>query len=209
MKLKVCGVRNMAMVQACQDAMVDYIGFNFVPTSARVVDLEIAQNLSHAFTGKKVGVFMDQSVATILETISVVDLDIIQLHGNESPEFIASLKKSIPQLSIWKAFSMDQKFEKSILQHYSKKCDKFLFDGKKPGSGAQIVNSNLLSEVIKEAKKIGVTCGLAGGVNANSIPQLLTNHGSVVFFDTASGVETNGKFKRENLTQICSLLQHA
>jgi len=145
MKLKVCGVCTMEMLQACQDLSVPYIGFNFVPTSKRVVDLETAHKLSQAYTGQKVGVFQNQSLEEIIHTATLVDLDIIQLHGAEDANYIQTLKtklNAVKPYEVWKALSVQNEFNKNELQEYSKNCDLILFDGANPGSETQIQNKN-------------------------------------------------------------------
>jgi len=208
MKLKVCGVRNMAMVQACQDNSVDYIGFNFVPNSKRKITVELAQTLSHSFTGRKVGVFMDQSAKEILEVLSIVDLDIIQLHGSEKPQFITQLQKAIPRgkTMIWKALSIDENFDILKIQQYSKNCDLLLLDGEKPGSGNQIQCSKKLSQAIEETAHQGIDYGLAGGINIDNARGLLEPYADATIFDTASGVETHNEFDLSKLKTLKKLL---
>lgn len=200
----------MAMAQACQDLLVDYIGLNFVPSSKRVVSAIQAQKLSHAFTGKKVGVFMDQKIEEILEIISIVDIDIIQLHGSETSEFIDQLRPLIPAkagISCWKAFGIDQDFDIKDLQQYSTNCDALLFDGKSPGSGAQITHNTKLAEAIKESQRLNIPYVLAGGINPETLPSLISDFPETEIFDSASGVETNGEFDYAKLKKIMTTLK--
>ncbi len=211
MKLKVCGVRNMAMLQACQDLSVPYIGFNFVPTSKRVVDLEIAQSLSHAYTGKKVGVFQNQNLEEITHTTTLVDLDIIQLHGEEDVDYIQTLKtklSAIKPYEFWKALSVQNEFKNNELQQYSKNCDLILFDGSSPGSGTQIEDKNTLKKATQETLKNGLNFAIAGGINRSSVPTYLELFPEATLFDTASGVETNGAFDRKKLEALLQLLSY-
>lgn len=212
MKLKVCGVRNLSMAQACQDLSVPYIGFNFVETSKRYIDPIQAQKLSHAYTGRKVGVFQNTTVKNIVETSLIVDLDIIQLHGDEDSKFIEDLKKSLSEikpLMIWKAFGVDENFKKSDLQQYGKNCDLFLFDGQTPGSGTQIINNTALLEAINSSIEINIPYALAGGINPETAAGRLDKFHSAALFDTASGVETNGKFDKIKLELLLTKLEDA
>lgn len=210
MKLKVCGVQNQAMLQACQDLSVPYIGFNFVPTSKRVVRLEVAQSLSHGYTGAKVGVFQNQSHEEILQAAMIVDLDIIQLHGQEETDYIRTLKAELEKIKpfqIWKAVSVQNEFKKQELQEYCKNCDLILFDGKIPGSGTQIEDINLLKKLAKEVQKNNLNFGLAGGINPRTVEAKLQIFPEAALFDTASGVETNGIFDIAKLEDLMEKLK--
>lgn len=211
MKLKVCGVRTMQMLQACQDLSVPYIGFNFVPTSKRVVNLETAHNLSQAYTGQKVGVFQNQSLEAIIHTATLVDLDIIQLHGTEDADYIQILKTKLRALKpykIWKALSVQNEFKNKELQQCSKNCDLILFDGANPGSGTQIEDKNRLQKSIQEIQNNGLNFAIAGGLNALSAPAYLELFPEATLLDTASGVETNGVFDRVKLEALLDQLAH-
>lgn len=212
MQLKVCGVRSMPMLQACQDAAVPYIGFNFVPTSKRYIDLPTAQTLSHGYTGKKVGVFQNQSVAEILATTRVVDLDIIQLHGEETPAEIEALKQALSAhkpLRIWKAVKVEENRKALNLQHYCKIIDLVLFDGAKPGSGKMIEAPTTLNQLIVKSLQLSLPYALAGGVNTSNATALLDQYSSAQLFDTASGVETNKAFDKNKLATLIQLLEDA
>jgi phosphoribosylanthranilate isomerase len=212
MKLKVCGVRTLSMAQACQDLSVPYVGFNFVPTSKRYIEPSQAQSLSHAYTGYKVGVFQNASVETITKTAQIVDLDIIQLHGNEEAAFIKNLKASLVRIKpfrIWKAFGVNKNLNLEYLQQYSKNCDLLLFDGTIPGSGTQIVNHEALLEAINASSKLSLPYALAGGINPTTVSKNLAQFHAAALFDTASGVETNGQFESAKLESLLTLLEDA
>ena len=212
MKLKVCGVRTLSMAQACQDLSVPYVGFNFVPSSKRYIAPSQAQSLSHAYTGRKVGVFQNASVETITKTAQIVDLDIIQLHGNEDAVFIQNLKTtlaSIKPFMVWKAINLNHNFDKKELQQYSKNCDLLLFDSAIPGSGTQIVNHQALLEALLISTQLGLPYALAGGINLDTAAKNLTQFHAAALFDTASGVETNGQFDSAKLESLLTLLEDA
>lgn len=211
MQLKVCGIRTMERLQACQDLSVPYIGFNFVPTSKRVVDLETAQKLSHAYTGKKVGVFQNQPLEEVIHTTTLVDLDIIQLHGEEGADYIQTLKTTLKPLKsykIWKALRIKNEFNNKDLQLYSKNCDLVLFDGDIPGSGTQIEDKKILKEAVIAAQNKGLNFAIAGGINPQTLPTYLSLFPEAMLFDTASGVETNGAFDRAKLETLLRQIAH-
>ena len=139
MKLKVCGMKLNTLEVATLDP--DYLGFIFWEPSKRYFKGTIPKLPASI---KKVGVFVDAPLKEILKKVNTYDLQAVQLHGNESPEFCNDLKtinkdrsKAIEEsnLEIIKVFSIKDDFDFSILTPYENVCDYFLFDtkGKLPG----------------------------------------------------------------------------
>ena len=89
MKLKVCGMRYEDNIREIAAIGLDYMGFIFFEGSSRHVTDSIP-TLSSSI--KKVGVFVNASYDTIVEKINTHDLQAVQLHGEESPEFCKSLQ---------------------------------------------------------------------------------------------------------------------
>jgi len=155
LKLKICGMKygdNMKAVSALQP---DYLGFIFYKKSSRFFDTVIPEIPKGI---KKTGVFVNASLEDILKNVKLHDLQAIQLHGSESPEFCLALKERISTrlnahdemlnqvqhndfnvhvapIEIIKVFSIKDTFDFSALQPYEACVDYFLFDtkGKLPG----------------------------------------------------------------------------
>ncbi|HET8737280.1 MAG TPA: phosphoribosylanthranilate isomerase [Pricia sp.] len=135
MKLKVCGMKlNTAEVAQVRP---DYLGFIFWKESPRFFDGEIPP-LPKSM--KKIGVFVDASPNEILEKIQQYDLQGVQLHGDESPEFCREIRNKVSlsletTIKIIKVFSIKDNFNFNILKPYEPVCDYFLFDtkGELPG----------------------------------------------------------------------------
>jgi phosphoribosylanthranilate isomerase len=91
--IKICGVTLPADVEAVIDAGAEAIGLNFVFWSKRRIDVPLARQLVECARGRveTVGVVSDLSEAQVRELIERVPLDRVQLHGQESPEFLAAL----------------------------------------------------------------------------------------------------------------------
>jgi tryptophan synthase beta subunit len=91
--VKVCGVTRLEDLREALGAGVDAIGLNFVPGTPRALDEERALALSSAARGHtlRVGVFRDAARERVLELVERIGLDVVQLHGAESPEYAASL----------------------------------------------------------------------------------------------------------------------
>lgn len=90
---KICGITNPEDARLAMSSGVDAIGLNFFPKSKRYVDNKTASEIVKQLKRnvKRVGVFVNASRDAILKTVSEVNLDFVQLHGDESPEFIVEL----------------------------------------------------------------------------------------------------------------------
>ena len=160
MKFKICGQKhNTKEVAALRP---DYLGFIFWEKSSRYFDGEIPDMPS---TIKKVGVFVDAKMDTVLEKVSTHGLDAVQLHGKESVEYCQQLHHSqldseshsgetlkqvqgAHSLQIIKVFSIKDTFDFSVLEAYEDVCDYFLFDtkGKLPGGNGYTFDWKVLKD---------------------------------------------------------------
>ena len=152
MKIKVCGMRELENVQELLEIGPDYVGFIFYDKSKRFVERVPKIEFSHGV--KKVGVFVNTEIADILEISIVNNLNIIQLHGDESPGYCKKLREEMEEKSIElkliKAFAVDEEFDFRLTNNYVQFCDFFLFDtkGKYYGGNSIQFNWNLLAEYI-------------------------------------------------------------
>ena len=174
MKLKVCGMKyqdNMSKVAALQP---DYLGFIFYKGSVRnfnEVIPEIPNNI------KKVGVFVNASLDEIIEKVSEYSLQVVQLHGNESPEFCKELMmffhsdQSEESFEIIKVFSIKDDFNFEKLKPYEEICDYYLFDtkGKLPGGNGYAFNWKVLKNYPSTKPYF-----LSGGIGLNEIEDILS-----------------------------------
>lgn len=130
MRLKVCGMCNAENINELLEVGPDYMGFIFYENSKRFADGKLDENLLKSFphSTKKVGVFVNASQAYILEQVKKYNLDYVQLHGEELPDFCRNLK--FKGINIIKAFSVDNDFNFAKLNNYKPFCDFFLFDTK-------------------------------------------------------------------------------
>ncbi len=133
-KIKICGMKYPENIHHLAALQPDFIGFIFYKKSKRFIgdDLNI-RSLDIDKSIKKTGVFVNSSQEFILKNINKHDLNLIQLHGNESPEFCKSLYEK--GIKISKAFQIDEDFDFAILNAYKNVCDYFLFDTKTKNYG--------------------------------------------------------------------------
>lgn len=94
LKIKVCGLRQLTQIQELITMNTDFLGFIFYEKSPRYIlnhlDLRQISDIKHQ---GKVGVFVNESLEKIVETASMAKLNFIQLHGDESKDFIVELRK--------------------------------------------------------------------------------------------------------------------
>lgn len=123
MIVKVCGMRDAQNIRDVEKLGVDWIGMIFWPQSKRFV-AEVPSYLpKHQ---KRVGVFVDAPLEDIRQHISDYQLNIIQLHGQESPDYVKALK---PHTTI-KAFNIAKADDLVQTEQYEGIADYFLFDTK-------------------------------------------------------------------------------
>lgn len=147
-------------------ALPDYMGFIFYAPSKRYVGLMPGNTVFSAVPDsvEKVGVFVNEQTGRIFQLASDWELDVIQLHGSESPDECLQIRKS--GLTVFKAFSIDESFDFSALNAYADVCDYFLFDtkGALPGGTGRKFNWQLLDHY-----QLRVPFFLSGGIGPDDL----------------------------------------
>ncbi|MBI2729200.1 MAG: phosphoribosylanthranilate isomerase [Sphingobacteriales bacterium] len=136
MNIKVCGITQLKQLQQLDKLNIDYAGFIFFKGSPRyVVDKISKDELSNAdFDIKKVGVFVNADYDEIMKQVDDYSLDIVQLHGDESPELCEEISENI---EVIKAFRMSNDYKQDIdelVSEYDEVCDYYLFDTAAPSN---------------------------------------------------------------------------
>ena len=124
-KIKICGIKFTENITEIAALQPDYLGFIFYDKSPRHFENSIP-HLDKSI--KKVGVFVNAPYEEIEEKVKQFELDLIQLHGDESPEFCALIENKLSK--VIKAFSVHNEFNFNILNKYVNYCSYFLFDTK-------------------------------------------------------------------------------
>lgn len=164
MKLKVCGMKYNPVEVA--ELEPDYIGFIFWKKSPRYLN-RVIPLLSRKI--KKVGVFVNASIETILQTVAKYGLQMVQLHGQEPPELCDRLQHL--GLGVIKVFGVDDTFDFSVLGPYEDHCDYYLFDtkGKLPGGNGYVFDWEVLEDYPSTKPFF-----LSGGIGLDNIDEVLT-----------------------------------
>lgn len=179
----------------------DFIGFIFYEQSKRYVtdfpQIEIPS------ATKKVGVFVNETIEEIVEKVQKYDLDFVQLHGNETPEFCAKL--AVKNIKIIKAFSVDENFDFSAIKSFEKPVSLFLFDTKGNNYGGNGVKFNweLLQNYTGKTPFL-----LSGGISKNDSAEIKKmKHPSFMGIDINSGFELEPGLKNiKEIKEFKSLL---
>ncbi len=127
-KVKVCGMKHKDNIQELLELQPDLIGFIFYPKSKRYVGEKIDEAIIELIpsTIKKVGVFVNETEDKVKKIVRDNKLDLVQLHGDESPDQCAAYKKQVR--TVVKAFRVNETFDFSSTLAYMDVCDYFLFD---------------------------------------------------------------------------------
>ena len=164
MKLKVCGMRYDHNILEIDSVKPDYMGFIFYEGSARHMTSSIP-TLSTSI--KKVGVFVNASFDTIVEKINTHNLQVVQLHGEETPELCKSLQAF--NIEVIKVFSIKNEFNFDVLSPYETVCDFYLFDTKGPLSGG---NGYCFNWSVLKNYPSTKPYFLSGGIGLENVDQL-------------------------------------
>ena len=145
MIIKVCGMREPENIRAVEALGIDLMGFIFWPPSSRYVGKKPSCLPRNCL---RVGVFVDADPQDILAAVEDFQLDVLQLHGHESPEAIAALKERLPDIRVVKSLAVREAGDLALAASYEAVCDAFLFDakGKLPGGNGLQFDWNVLRQ---------------------------------------------------------------
>lgn len=188
--VKICGISEPKTLQSAIEAGARFIGLVFYPPSPRAVSFDTAFHLARALpTGvRSVGLFVDPSNELLEQTLGGIGLDMIQLHGNESPGRVAEIK-SRHNIDVMKAIRVASKDDLREVNGFETAADWLLFDSRPPkadlpgGTGHSFDWTILASQSFKKPWMLG------GGLNIDNVGEAL----SILkpdAVDVSSGVES-------------------
>ena len=200
--VKICGIDRIASVDMAVEHGAEYIGFVFYPPSPRNLTLEKAAQLICRIPKHvtRVGLFVDPTNSEIENVLTATDLDLIQLHGVESPSRVAEIKQLI-ELPILKAIKLAKHKDLEFAIDYYDVADHLLFDAKTPVTLVDALpGGNAISfdwKLLQHAE-IPLPWMLAGGLIAENITEAVKYSGANTL-DVSSGVESTPGIKDLNL----------
>ncbi|GMM60490.1 phosphoribosylanthranilate isomerase [Novosphingobium pituita] len=198
--IKICGINSPKALDAVLEQRADYAGLVFFPPSPRHLALRDAAMLGERAAGrtKLVGLFVDADDAMIGEALAAARLDVVQLHGKESPERVAQVKARFG-VPVWKALSIASAADVAAAARYDGAADLLLFDAKAPKGAALPGGLGLVFDWSLLAARRGPTpWGLAGGLSPANVGEAVRATGTGLV-DVSSGVESAPGAKDESL----------
>lgn len=169
-KIKVCGITNLEDGRFASGLFVDYLGFIFYEKSPRYIEPAKAGAIINWLEGpEKVGVFVNQPLDEVNATAKQTGLDLVQLHGNETPEYCELIEKPIIKAVHITEDSTKESLEPKI-KEYDSIVDYFLFDtkiGDQWGGTGQPFDWNLIKEITDKP------FFLSGGLNAENVNEAI------------------------------------
>jgi len=198
--VKICGLTTAETVSAAVDAGARYVGFVHFPKSPRHVEPHEIQQLAGAVTDGvcKVALTVDADDATLDTLLAVAPIDMIQLHGHESPERVAEVRQRTG-LPVMKAIGVADAADLDQIPSYARVSDQILIDAKPPKNSA-IPGGNGLSFDWRliEGRRWALPWMLAGGLDAHTVADGVSLTGATQV-DVSSGVEAERGLKNPNL----------
>ena len=204
MKIKVCGITNIDEALALSKAGVNYVGFIFYPASKRYAlhALTLDQIKSVQLPGVlKVGVFVNEPINDVIATATAAGLDMVQLHGDETPNYCKEMANHYPVIKAFRISETDDVAYK--IAEYLEEVDYLLFDTASSVYGG--------SGISFDWKKLANATGqkpyfLSGGIGPDDVSKIT----SFVESDAAGNciaVDVNSKFETAPGQKNIQLLQ--
>ena len=195
MIFKICGLKNKESLICCEENKVDFFGMIFYKNSPRNINFHQAKvliNLSINLKIKPVGVFVDHNINELKKIISSLNLQYIQLHGEENQLYINEIKQEF-NLKIIKKLSIKTSADLNKINNY-KNIDYLLFDYKPSDNELPGGNSKSFDWDLLKGQKIKLPWFISGGINETNIKKIqnLLNPNGI---DLSSGVEVSKGIK--------------
>ncbi|MFC4271622.1 phosphoribosylanthranilate isomerase [Sneathiella chungangensis] len=204
---KICGLNDAAAVDAAVQHGARFVGFVFYGPSPRNVSPQTAAELAARVPRhvRKVGLFVDPEDRLIQAVLNAVSLDMIQLHGSESPDRVREIKQKF-RLPVMKAVKIDSAASLEEIARYDGVADMLLFDAKEPktmknalpGGNGLAFDWELLAGATVDSPWM-----LAGGLQSGNVAEAVRISGAKIV-DTSSGVEFEPG--RKNPAEIAAFL---
>lgn len=184
-KVKICGITSWTDARLSVDAGADALGFNFYKSSPRYIAPDDARRIVGRLPRRvqAVGIFVNAPPAAVLRIARNVDVEILQLHGEESPGAVRALAEFYPVI---KAFRVRRGFRLARLGRY-RAAAAFLLDGFEPNRRGG-TGKTFDWRIVRQAKRYGPII-LAGGLAPTNVAQAI-RQAAPFAIDVCGGVES-------------------
>lgn len=192
-RVKICGVSTAGVLEAAVAEGASEVGLVFFPRSPRNVSAEEAAALAAAAPAgiTVVGLFVDPTDEALESMLSVARLDLLQLHGNESPERVAEIRRRTGKPAM-KAIKVGDPDDIEAARRYDGIADRLLFDAKAPSTeGRFMPGGNALTFDWRMLAGLDWPCPwmLSGGLTPDTVAEAIRTSGAPGV-DVSSGVES-------------------
>jgi phosphoribosylanthranilate isomerase len=204
MKIKVCGITSIDEALALSKAGVNYLGFIFYPASKRYAlhALTLDQIKSVQLPGVlKVGVFVNEPINDVIATATAAGLDMVQLHGDETPNYCKEMANHYPVIKAFRISETDDVAYK--ISEYLEDIDYLLFDTASSVYGGSGISFDWTKLANATSQK---PYFLSGGIGPDDVSKIT----SFVQSDAAgncTAVDVNSKFETVPGQKNIQLLQ--
>ncbi len=208
--VKICGITEPAHLPIIAKAGARYVGFVLYPRSPRHVSLEELGNLLNQTPQslKTVALCVDPDDELVQRLARLPRLDMLQLHGRETPQRVAALR-ALWQRPIMKAVSVSRAEDFVVTKDYAPLVEQFLFDAKPPEGGLPGGNALAFDWQILAGSTFPKPWLLAGGLTPDNVAQAV-QISDAKQVDVSSGIEdTPGKKSVEKIMAFCRAAQGA
>lgn len=208
--IKICGISTPETLAAVIAASADYVGFNFYPPSPRFITLDQAQALGAQAAGRlqRVGLFVDAADDAVSQALATGALDVLQLHGAESPARVAELRARC-RLPVWKVIPVATRADLERAADYVGAADFVLLDAKPPVGSLPGGMGLKFDWTLLRDWKAPLPWGLAGGLTAVNVAEAIVMTGAPLV-DAASGVESAPGVKDvAKIAELCAAVRIA
>jgi phosphoribosylanthranilate isomerase len=190
--VKICGINSPEALRAAAEAGAELIGLVFYPPSPRYVTIEQAASLAALVPAGvlKVGLFVDADDAAIARVLERVPLDMLQLHGTESPERVREVRERFG-LPVMKAIPVASTQDIETAREFEGAADRLLFDAKPPKTMENALpggNALRFDWELLRGRRWKVAWMLSGGLLASNLAEAVGITGARAV-DVSSGVE--------------------
>ena len=189
--IKICGVRDPETIAVAASCGARYVGFVFYPRSPRAVPVEAAKQLARTVPTavRSVGLFVDPSDHELDEVVGQVPLDLIQLHGSETPNRVAEIK-AMTGMPVMKAVKIADAEDVDGAMAFAEVADRLLFDARPPKNVAALPGGNGIpfDWTLLAGRTWPLPWMLSGGLSAETVAEAVRVSGATAV-DVSSGVE--------------------
>ncbi|WP_276351599.1 phosphoribosylanthranilate isomerase [Cohnella caldifontis] len=198
--VKICGLREEATVRDMDGLPVDYVGFVFAPSKRRVTPEQAGRLRAAAMRTSMrdgnppwtVGVFADPTPEELERTLAAVPLDVVQLHGRETPAYCREIGRRFG-VEVWRAMAAEEEGVPAgpeRLAEYEGAVSAVLIDTAGGGTG-RTFRWELIPAYAAQARRHGLRLFVAGGLSPDNVGELISSY-RPDGVDVSSGVETDG-----------------